>query len=93
VADLQQRQQAVFKIGSLDIVFVNTGSIEGLPMDPAKAKAFAESHTFRSLPVVVTFVPVEAIEGSNRLKGKITQVDVFADNQHLKLVSTLRPKA
>lgn len=75
--------------GDIQVVFLNTRDFQGLPMEPEKAKGLLRDRPDRRVPILVTFLPVEAIDGSNRLKAKITRIDVFGDWNRQTLVHTM----
>lgn len=75
--------------GDIEVVFVNTQTFHGLPMDAAAAERFVRERPNRRVYIDIEFVPDSAIEGSNKIRAKLSQIDVYADPGHGKLLYTL----
>ena len=74
--------------GDIEVVFVNTQAFHGLPMDTAAAERFVREKPDRRVYMDLEFVPDSAIEGSDKIRAKVTRIDVFADPAHRKLIYT-----
>jgi len=74
--------------GDIQVVFINTKDFYGLPMNPAEAEIFVKKNG-RSVAIDVEFVPVTALEGSEKIRAKIVKIDVYADSGRKKLIHTM----
>jgi hypothetical protein len=74
--------------GDIEVVFVNTQTFHGLPMDAAAAERLVREKPNRKVYIEIEFVPDSAIEGSNKIRAKLSRIDVYADPAHSKLVYT-----
>jgi hypothetical protein len=57
-------------------------------MDTAAAERFVREKPDRRVYMDLEFVPDSAIEGSDKIRAKVTRIDVFADPAHRKLIYT-----
>jgi Domain of unknown function (DUF4852) len=74
--------------GDIEVVFVNTQTFHGLPMDPVAAERFVRQKSDRRVYMDLEFVPDSAIEGSDKIRAKLTRIAVYADPGRSKLVYT-----
>ena len=77
---------SMFNAGSYQVSFINTKKFDGLPMEPDRAKSFLQSHSYRNVPINVTFVPVSSVEDTRKIKAEITSIEVFSDDRRQNLV-------
>jgi hypothetical protein len=75
--------------GDIEVMFTNTKDFHDLPMDPASAEIFLKKNG-RGVYVDIEFAPVSALEGSKKIRAKVTKIDVYADPRRTNLIHTVR---
>jgi hypothetical protein len=62
---------------------MDAGAAEKLAHDPLR---------YRRVYLEIEFLEESAIEGSNKLRAKMTKIDVFSDKAHHTLLHAMKPQ-